>query len=90
MIEHCLQIHHTVLLLLRVLLRHYDQKVDGPYRVINTLSLADQDLRPVIHQVRDQFVRTPVNVKVVCAESRSPKEQLLESLQLSDEAPLSE
>jgi hypothetical protein len=58
--------------------------------VINTLFQEDQDLRPTIHRVRDQSVRTPANVKVVCAESHSPKEQLLESLLQGVEAPLSE
>jgi hypothetical protein len=35
--------------------------------------LADQDLHPAIHQVRDQFERTPKSVKVVCVESHFPK-----------------
>jgi hypothetical protein len=53
-------------------------------------SLEDQDLLPMIHQVRAQSVHTPVNGKDVCAENHSPKEQLLESLQQGDAALQSE
>ena len=90
MIAHCLQIHRTVLQLQQVLLHHCDQKEDGPYRVTDMQSLEDQDLPPMIHRVRDQSVRTPVNAKDVCAGNHSPKEQLLESLQRGDAALQSE
>jgi hypothetical protein len=58
--------------------------------VTSTLFRVDQDLLPVILRVRDQFVHIPMNVKVEFVENHSPKEPLLESLQLIDEALPSE
>jgi hypothetical protein len=53
-------------------------------------SQADLDLLRVIHQVRDQSVRTPLNVTTACVENHFPKEQQLASLQLIGEGMLSE
>jgi hypothetical protein len=53
-------------------------------------SQANPDLRQVIHQVRGQSVRTPLNAINVCAENHSPKELQLESLQQVCEVLLNE
>ena len=59
-------------------------------RVPNMRYLINQGRRRVIHRVRDQFVRTQVSETDVCVENHFPKEQLLESLQPSDEGKRSE
>ena len=59
-------------------------------RVPNMRYLINQGRRRVIHRVRDQFVRTQVSVTDVCVGNHFPKEQLLESLQPSDEVKRSE
>jgi hypothetical protein len=59
--------------------------VDGLSHVKDRRYLADQDLLLVIHQVRGQSVRTPMSVKVWCAENHFPKELLLVFWQLIDE-----
>ena len=59
-------------------------------RVPNMRYLINQGRRRVIHRVRDQFVRTQVSETDVCAGNHFPKEQLLESLQPSDEVKRSE
>jgi hypothetical protein len=63
--------------------------VGVPNHVTSTPYLVDLDPLQVIRQVRDQFVRIPVNVKVEFAENHFPKELLLEFLQLNVEAMLS-
>jgi hypothetical protein len=50
----------------------------------------DQDLLQVIHQVRDQSERTPLNAINEYVGNRSPMEQPLESLQPVDEVLQSE
>jgi hypothetical protein len=53
-------------------------------------SLANLDLRPEIHRVRDQSVRIQVSAINVYAENHSPKELQLVFWQLSDEELQSE
>jgi hypothetical protein len=55
--------------------------VGGLNHGTNKPYLVDLDRLQVIHQVRDQFARIPVNAKVESAESHFPKELLLEFLQ---------
>ena len=52
--------------------------------------LANLDLHPVIHQVRDQFVRTLKSETNEYVENHFPKALLLVSLQLSVEVLLNE
>jgi hypothetical protein len=58
--------------------------VDDLDRVKDMLFQGDQDLRQVIHQVRDQSAHTPLNAINECVGNRSPKELLLGSLRQVD------
>jgi hypothetical protein len=64
--------------------------VGGPCHEIDMLSRVNLDLLPTIRRVHDQSVRIQVSEINECAENHSPKERLLESLQLSGEVLLSE
>ena len=56
--------------------------MDGLDHVTDKPCPEDLDQRPVIHQVRDQSVRTLKSVKVGCAENHFPKEPRPESMPL--------
>ena len=64
--------------------------VDDLNRVQDMRYLINLGLPQVIHRVRDQFVRTQVSETDECVGNHFPKEQLLESMQPSDEGKRSE